>query len=792
MSDLQAKRVELILQQLEELPTLPAIALKVLEATSSEETSAADVVQLITSDQSLTARVLQLVHRSDMGVRGNVNTVERAVVLLGFAAVRSAVLAISIFETFRAVAPAQDGHFSREEFWKHSVAVACCAELLAGELTQTWGRDSGIDAAEAFVCGLLHDMGKVALDAMLPKSFAKVVEAADLLRGNIADLERTIIGLDHMVVGKRLAEKWQLPTMLRDCIWLHGQLPQALPATVKNPRMVNIITLADLLVREQHLGYSGNYIFPMARQMLCDAIGLTRENVESALQNLIAGIEPRARALGLNQASTSELYHQALAQANKELGRVSGQLAAKNRKLQIRAKFFDALSDFQAELRPDAPPQTVLHAIGQTAVNTLDVSSAAVFSLPPGRDYAEVILVDGNGDVFETTIVECPSDSIRIIRPSSGAALPPELPGAKKEDESSKTSSALHREAGDGPVMSAGEELDWLLCAVSPRLAHEHRYWICVEADGICVGGVIWGAPAGESQRLSTQLQELTALASGWGLALRTAQIREEARTLSEQLAEANRQLQTAQNEILRSRTLITVGEMAAGAAHEMNNPLAVISGRSQLLASILSDPKQKAMATLVYEQSQRLSDIITELMDFAKPEPPKCAETDLAQIVEQAVSEAKTRSEAADRTIEVMLSDVPLVMVDPKQITAALAQLIDNSLHATQANKGQIQVHGAFDPYSQNVVLTVSDNGCGMDEATLKRAFDPFFSSKPAGRRRGMGLPRALRWIESSGGSIRLESQPNQGTQAIVLLPATRALAPAQPTAPARKKVTG
>lgn len=787
MSDLQAKRVELILQQLEELPTLPAIALKVLEATSSEDSSAADVVQLITSDVSLTARVLQLVHRSEMGVRGTVNTVERAVVLLGFAAVRSAVLAISIFETFRSAKPSESGHFSREEFWKHSVAVACCAELLAGELNQTYGRDSGIDAGEAFVCGLLHDMGKVALDAMLPKSFAKVVEAADLLRGNIADLERTIIGLDHMVVGKRLAEKWQLPATIRDCIWLHGQLPQALPATVKSPRMVNLITLADLLVREQHLGYSGNYIFPMARQMLGEAAGLSRENVESVMQKLVAYIEPRARALGLGQVSSSELYHQALAQANKELGKVSGQLAAKNRKLQIRAKFFDALAGFQAELRPDAPPQVVLHAVGQTAVGALDVKSAAVFSLPPGRDYAEVILVDGNGDIFETTIVECPSDSIRMVRPAA-----PTTEDKQKTTASKDVSGSLKKEPGDGPVLTAGPELEWLLSAVSPRLGLDHRFWMCLEADGTCVGGVIWGAPAGESQRLSTQLQELTALASGWSLALRTAQIREEARTLSEQLAEANRQLQTAQNEILRSRTLITVGEMAAGAAHEMNNPLAVISGRSQLLASILSDAKQKSMATLVYEQSQRLSDIITELMDFAKPHPPKPIETDLAEIVQQAVSEAKQHDQAADRTIEVSLTDVPLVMVDPKQVTAALAQLIDNSIQATEQGKGSIQVHGAFDPYSQKVVLTVSDNGSGMDEATLKRAFDPFFSSKPAGRRRGMGLPRALRWIESSGGSIRLESQPNQGTRAIVLLPATRMVTPAQPEPVARKKVTG
>lgn len=774
MSDLREKRVELILQQLEELPTLPAIAIKVLEVTGREDSSALDVVRLISSDQSLTTRVLQLVHRADMGVRGEVNTVERAVVLLGFAAIRSAVLAVSIFETFRPNKPADAAHFSREEFWKHSVAVACCAELLAQELHQTWGRDSGVDPSEAFVCGLLHDMGKVALDAALPKSFSRVVEAADLLRGNIADLERTVIGLDHMVVGKRLAEKWQLPATIRDCVWLHGQLPQALPATVRNPRMVNLITLADLLVREQHLGYSGNYVFPLARQMLADAITLTREQIEAVLQKLVGHIEPRACALGLGQASTNDLYHQALAQANKELGRVSGQLAAKNRKLQVRAKFFDALAGFQAELRPDAPPQVVLHAIGQTAVASMDITSAAIFSLPPGRDYAETLLVDGNGDVFETSIVEKPD--VCRLKPDAGG-------------DTNATSGKP--EPGDGPVLTAGPEMEWLLAAVSPRLGHDHRYWMCLEADGVCIGGVLWGAPHGEAQRLSTQVQELTALASGWSLALRTAQIREEARTLSEQLAEANRQLQTAQNEILRSRTLITVGEMAAGAAHEMNNPLAVISGRSQLLASTLSDPKQKAMAHLISEQSHRLSQIITELMDFAKPELPKIIESDLSEIVREALHQAKMHSEGADRSIEVTFADVPAVVVDPRQITAALIEVISNALQATEPGAaGQIAIHGAFDPYSQKIVLTVADNGPGMDETTLKRAFDPFYSSKPAGRRRGMGLPKALRWIESSGGSIRLESQPGQGTRAILLLPASKTVAAAQPAA--RRKVMG
>src|SRR3712207_9596258 len=91
------------------------------------------------------------------------------------------------------------------------------------------------------------------------------------------------------------------------------------------------------------------------------------------MRHLVEQIEPRAKALGLGEASSGELYQHALAQANRELGRGSGQLAAKNRKLAVRARFFDALSSFQSELHPDAPPQTVLHAIGQTAVSALGV-----------------------------------------------------------------------------------------------------------------------------------------------------------------------------------------------------------------------------------------------------------------------------------------------------------------------------------------------------------------------------------------------------------------------------------
>ena len=154
-------------------------------------------------------------------------------------------------------------------------------------------------------------------------------------------------------------------------------------------------------------------------------------------------------------------------------------------------------------------------------------------------------------------------------------------------------------------------------------------------------------------------------------------------------------------------------------------------------------------------------------------PEPPSTSPADLAEIVERALHEAKMHNDPADRAIEVTMGDVPAVVVDERQVAAAMTEVIENAIHATDPTTGHIAVHAAYDPYSARVVVTVSDDGCGMDENTAKRAFDPFFSAKPAGRRRGLGLAKALRWIEASGGSIRLESHPGQGTRSIVLLPA-------------------
>ncbi|UCF33907.1 MAG: HDOD domain-containing protein, partial [Phycisphaerales bacterium] len=221
-----AERVELILSQLTSLPTLPAIALRLMEVTTSPKSSAKDVVRVIESDPSLTAACLRMLRRADLGVRRSVVSVERAVVLLGFRAVRNAVLSLQIYDLFATADCDERRRALRSGFWKHSLAVACAAQLIGKQVKD-------IAAEELFVCGLLHDIGKIAMDTCLPKSYARIVEQVERQAVNLSDAERELLGFDHTVTGKRLATHWGLPLPVVECVWLHHQSPEALPSITR-------------------------------------------------------------------------------------------------------------------------------------------------------------------------------------------------------------------------------------------------------------------------------------------------------------------------------------------------------------------------------------------------------------------------------------------------------------------------------------------------------------------------------------------------------------------------------
>jgi len=267
-----------------------------------------------------------------------------------------------------------------------------------------------------------------------------------------------------------------------------------------------------------------------------------------------------------------------------------------------------------------------------------------------------------------------------------------------------------------------------------------------------------------------TQRTLIHALLETWASAIAAASQHEGERRLSEQLAASNRTLAETQEQLAKAEALASLGELAAGAAHEMNNPLTVISGRSQVLAMQLDDERHKQMANQIVTQSHRLSDLITGLHFFANPPSPNRSEVEIEILVGRLIKSTKERCPSSIPVSITIADSVPTIWIDPEQIGSALIELIVNALEAGPRNFVDIQVQ--IDPQLDRMVITVKDDGPGMDHNTLNHAFDPFFSQKDAGRQPGLGLARAHKLVEISGGSLNLTSVPGGGTTATITLP--------------------
>jgi len=215
------------------------------------------------------------------------------------------------------------------------------------------------------------------------------------------------------------------------------------------------------------------------------------------------------------------------------------------------------------------------------------------------------------------------------------------------------------------------------------------------------------------------------------------------------------------------------LAEMAAGAAHELNNPLAVISGRAQLLADAESDQEKKKILEQIYKNAREASAIIEDLMSFAEPPEARAAQTDITQMLDEAIQLARQKTNTEHIDVQIAAAEgLDSVFVDSAQIVSSIANVISNAVESYGEKPGPIKITAEAAESGDSVKLQISDVGCGMDAETISKATQPFFSAKPAGRKRGMGLAYAVRFIQLNKGSLNIASEPGSGTTVTIYLP--------------------
>lgn len=220
-----ATELDVLVEEIADLRPLPPIAAQVLQIAEGETFSAHELAQAISSDPALTARVLRVANSAYYGFPRRITTIRDAVVLLGFRQVRSTLLATSVMRSM----PSYDG-IDAFAFWRHSVAVGLLAELIA--------KSQGAHHDEAFTAGVLHNVGRLALDQARPVAFARARVLADNQNVSVHEAERQIFGFIDAEVGGALARHWRFPEELSAAIAHHADGLAALPASAGLAKVV--------------------------------------------------------------------------------------------------------------------------------------------------------------------------------------------------------------------------------------------------------------------------------------------------------------------------------------------------------------------------------------------------------------------------------------------------------------------------------------------------------------------------------------------------------------------------
>jgi HD-like signal output (HDOD) protein len=280
------KAIERILENVRDLPTLPTVYLALSEVIADPRSTAQDVSKIVSVDLASASRVLRLANSVLYGFPGQIDTITRAVVVLGFEEVRNLVLATSVMDLFSKRDLAFD--FRPVDFWAHSLGVGIATRII--------GRTCQLhDEENLFLAGILHDIGKLLFFEFAEKEFNRALDQANKCQQPLRETEMEILGMDHAQGGRLLVENWNLPPGIQNAIFGHhsglvGDPPDPLVAAVH---------IADTLVRALELGFGGDDLIPRPNEQAWKVLGLPLNTLTDLTPAVLHQFAEATKIMGL-------------------------------------------------------------------------------------------------------------------------------------------------------------------------------------------------------------------------------------------------------------------------------------------------------------------------------------------------------------------------------------------------------------------------------------------------------------------------------------------------------------
>ncbi|HUT13366.1 MAG TPA: [Fe-Fe] hydrogenase large subunit C-terminal domain-containing protein [Thermoguttaceae bacterium] len=238
-------------------------------------------------------------------------------------------------------------------------------------------------------------------------------------------------------------------------------------------------------------------------------------------------------------------------------------------------------------------------------------------------------------------------------------------------------------------------------------------------------------------------------------------------------LEQSYAELNSAQRRLIEAERLASAGQLSAGVAHEINNPLGtVLLFSHSLLKHLGNDDHRRSDLKMIISEATRCKNIVRGLLDFTRQSRVSKAPTDMAALIEEVLSITTPRAkQVAAHLASDVPDDLPTMMIDATQIRQLLVNLVENAVDAVSPG-GTVCVSARFRPSLESVEIEVSDDGCGIPKENLSRLFTPFFTTKEMGKGTGLGLAIAYGVVKMHSGDVTVESEEGKGTTFSVRLP--------------------
>lgn len=277
-----AQIVRIALGKIGEIATLPEVTAKIITVVDDPKSTARDLHNIIKNDPALATKILKVVNSAFYGLPGQVSDLDRAIVLLGLSAVKNIAISASISRLFKSEKITED--YNARDIWRHSVAVAVATREFCCRI----GKKSF--AEEAFLAGLIHDLGLLVERQAFPDELTQVVKAA---KGGtpFCEIEQHLIGTDHQILGAALAAKWKFPRALQIVLGYHHKVENL---TDENRTLPVLVYIADVLCCHQQIGFPLTAKGQPLEDTMLESVGLEESDfhaVREELDDMVAAAE---------------------------------------------------------------------------------------------------------------------------------------------------------------------------------------------------------------------------------------------------------------------------------------------------------------------------------------------------------------------------------------------------------------------------------------------------------------------------------------------------------------------